>query len=205
MFIHCAHMGILTYECSPPCQMTNMQCCRLVFPFLLKDHFHTVSSWYMIVVRSLSRVQLFVALWTVALQASLSFIISWSLLKLMSIESLMPSNHLILCHPLLLLPSIFPSIRVFSNELALRIRWPQYWSFSFSPSSEYSGFISFRINWCDSIFIYISKSSPYRVITILLRSLCYMLQLCDLSVLQDCFLFSFLAIYPVSHSCHATY
>ena len=205
MFIHCAHMGILTYECSPPCQMTNMQCCRLVFPFLLKDRFHTVSSWYMIVVRSLSRVQLFVALWTVALQASLSFIISWSLLKLMSIESLMPSNHLILCHPLLLLPSIFPSIRVFSNELALRIRWPQYWSFSFSPSSEYSGFISFRINWCDTILIKISKSSPYRVITILLCSLCYMLHLCDLSVLQDCFLFSFLAIYPVSHSCHATY
>ena len=132
LFIHCAHMGILTYECSPPCQMTNMQCCRLVFPFLLKDHFHTVSSWYMIVVRSLSRVQLFVALWTVALQASLSFIISWSLLKLMSIESLMPSNHLILCHPLLLLPSVFPSIRVFSNESVPCSRWTKYWSFSIS-------------------------------------------------------------------------
>ena len=99
LFIHCAHMAILTYECSPPCQMTNIQCCRLVFPFLLKDRFHTVSSWYIIVVRSLSCVQLFVALWTVALQAFLSFIISWSLLKLMSIESLMPSNHLILCCP----------------------------------------------------------------------------------------------------------
>ena len=131
LFIHCAHMGILTYECSPPCQMTNMQCCRLVFPFLLKDRFHTVSSWYMIVVRSLSRVQLFVALWTVALQASLSFIISWSLLKLISIDLVMPSRHLILCHPLLLLPSVFPSIGVFFNELALRIRWPKYWSFSF--------------------------------------------------------------------------
>ena len=208
LFIHCAHMAILTYECSPPCQMTNIQCCRLVFPFLLKDRFHTVSSWYIIVVRSLSCVQLFGALWTVALWASgasLSFIISWSLLKLMSIESLMPSNHLISCRPLLLLASIFPSIRVYSNELALHIRWPQYWSFSFSPSSEYSELISFRINWCDSIFIYISKSSPYRVITILLSSLCYMLHLCDLSILQDCFLFSYLAIYPVSHSCHATY
>ena len=81
-------------------------------------------------------------------QASLSFTISWSLLKLMSIESVMPSSHLILCRPLLLLPSIFPSIRVFSNELALHIRWPKYWSFSFSisPSNEYLGLISFRID-----------------------------------------------------------
>ena len=77
--------------------------------------------------------------------------ISWSLLKLMSIESVMPSNQLILCHPFLLLPSIFPSIRVFSNELALRIRWPKYWGFSFSisPSSDYSELISFRIDWFD--------------------------------------------------------
>ena len=82
---------------------------------------------------------------------SLSFSISQSLLKLMSIASLMPSNHLILCHPLLLLPSIFPSIKVFSNESALHIRWPKYWSFSFSisPYSEYSGLISFRIDWFD--------------------------------------------------------
>ena len=89
--------------------------------------------------------------WTVALQASLSFTISWSLHKLMSIVSVMPSNHLILCHPLLLLLSIFPSIRVFSSELALRIRWLKYQSFSFSisPSSEYSGLISFRIDWFD--------------------------------------------------------
>ena len=79
----------------------------------------------------------------------LSFTISPSLLKLMSTGSVMPSNRLILCHPLLLLPSIFPSIRVFSNELALRIRWPTYWSFSISPSNEYSGFISFRIDWFD--------------------------------------------------------
>ena len=80
-------------------------------------------------------------------KTSLSFTISWSLLKLMSIESVMQSNHLILCCPLLLLPSIFPSIRVFSNELALHIRWPKYWSFSISPSKEYSGLISFRIDW----------------------------------------------------------
>ena len=79
----------------------------------------------------------------------LSFTISLSLLKLMSTGSVMPSNRLILCHPLLLFPSIFPSIRVFSNELALRIRWPTYWSFSISPSNEYSGFISFRIDWFD--------------------------------------------------------
>ena len=98
------------------------------------------------VVQSLSRVQLFVTSWTAACQASLSFTISWSLLKLMSIESVMPSSHLILCHPLLLLSSIFPSIRAFSNELALRIRWPKYWSFSISPSNEYSGLISFRID-----------------------------------------------------------
>ena len=90
-------------------------------------------------------------LWTATQQAYLSFTISWSLLKLISIESVMPSNHLILCHTLLLLPSIFPSIRVFSNESALRIRWPEYWSFSFSinPSNEYSGLISFRIDWFD--------------------------------------------------------
>jgi len=89
--------------------------------------------------------------WTVAHWASLSFTVSHSLLKLMSIESVMPSNHLILCCPLLLLLSIFPSIRVFSNESALHIRWPKYWSFSFSisPSNEYSGFIFFRIDWFD--------------------------------------------------------
>ena len=89
--------------------------------------------------------------WTVARQAFLSFTLSRSLLKLMSIESVMPPNHLILCRHLLLLPSIFPSIRVFSNESALRIRWPKYWSFSFSisPSNEYSGLISFRIDWLD--------------------------------------------------------
>ena len=84
-----------------------------------------------------------------ARQASLSFTISWSFLKLMCIESVMPSNHLILCCPLLLLPSNFPNIRVFSNESAVHIRWPKYWNFSISPSNEYSGLISFRINWFD--------------------------------------------------------
>ena len=100
-------------------------------------------------VQSLSRVWLFATPRTVACQASLSVTNSWSLPKLMSIESVMPSNHLILCHPLLLLPLIFPSIRVFSNESVLRIMWPEYWAFSFSisPSNEYSGLISFRIDW----------------------------------------------------------
>ena len=84
---------------------------------------------------------------TAARQASLSFTISWSLLRLVSIDPEMPSNHLILCRPLLLLPSVSPSIRVFSSELSFHIRWPQYWSFSFSPSSEYSGLISFRMDW----------------------------------------------------------
>ena len=90
-----------------------------------------------------------------SMQASLSSTISQSLLNLMSIESVMPSNHLILCRPLLLLPSIFPSVRVFSNESVLRIRWPKYWSFSFSisPSSEYSGLISFQIDWFDLLAV----------------------------------------------------
>ena len=97
----------------------------------------------------LSHVQLFVIPWTAAYQASLSITNSWSLLKLMSIDSVMPSNRLILCHPLLLPPSIFPGIRIFSNESVLHIRSPKYWSFSFSigPSNEYLGLISFRIDW----------------------------------------------------------
>ena len=103
----------------------------------------------------LSPVQLFATPWTVAHQASLSITNSCSLLKLMSIESVMPSNHLILCRPLFLLPSIFPSIRVFSNELPLRIRWSKNWSFSFSisPSNEYSGLISFRMDWLDFLAV----------------------------------------------------
>ena len=106
-------------------------------------------------VQFLSCVQLFVTPWTAACQASLSIINSQSLLKLMSIESVMPSNHLILCHPLLLLPSIFPSIRVFSNESTLQIKWPKYWSFRFSisPSNEYSGLISFRMDWLDLLAV----------------------------------------------------
>ena len=100
--------------------------------------------------------------WTAACQASLSFTISQSLPKLMSIESVMASNYLIFFHPLLLLPSIFPSIRVFSNESALHIRWPKYWSFSFSisPSSEYSGLISFRIDWFDLLAVQRTLKSP---------------------------------------------
>ena len=99
--------------------------------------------------------QLFATLRTTACQASPSFTISQSLLKFMSVESVMLSDRLFLCHPLLLLPSIFPSIRVFSNESALHIRWPKYWSFSFSisPSSEYSGLISFRMDWFDFLTV----------------------------------------------------
>ena len=106
-------------------------------------------------VQLLSRVQLFATPWAAAGQASLSITNTWSLLKLMSIKLVMPSNHLILYHPLLFLPSIFPSIRVFSNESVLRIKWPKYWIFSFniSPSYEYSGLISFRIDWFDLLAI----------------------------------------------------
>ena len=100
-------------------------------------------------------VQLFATSWTAAPQASLSITNSWSLLKLMSIELVMPSNHLILCHPLFFPPSIFPSIRVFSSESLLHIRWPVYWSFSLniSPSNEYSGLISFRMDWLDLLAV----------------------------------------------------
>ena len=106
-------------------------------------------------VQSLSRVWLFASLWTAAHQASLSITNSWSLPRFMSIESVMPSNHLILHHLLLLLPSIFPSIRVFSNETALLIRCPKYWSFSFniSPSNEHSGLISFRMDWLELLAV----------------------------------------------------
>ena len=102
-------------------------------------------------VQLLSHVWLFATPWTTASQASLSITSSQNLLKLMSIELVMESNHLILCHPLLLLPSIFPNTRVFSNDSALHIRWPKYWSFSFniSPSNEHPGLISFRMDWLD--------------------------------------------------------
>ena len=115
-----------------------------------KQDLNVVSS-----VQSLSHVWLLVTPWTAVCQASLSFTNSWSLLKLRSFESMMPSNHLILCHPLLFLPSVFPSIRVFSNNSALGISWPKYWSFSFniSPSNEYSELISLRIDWVDLLVV----------------------------------------------------
>ena len=107
------------------------------------------------VIQLFHHVRLFATPWTAVLQVSMSFTISWSLLKHMSTESMMPSNHLILCHPLLLLPSIFPSISVFYNESAFCFRWPKYWSFSFSisPSNEHSGLISFRMDWLDLVSV----------------------------------------------------
>ena len=106
-------------------------------------------------VQSLSHVQLFAAPWNAANQACLSITSSQGVLKIMSTKSVMSSNHLILCNPFLFLPSIFPNIRVFSNESVLHIRWPKYWHFSFSisPSNEYSGPISFRIDWCDLLAV----------------------------------------------------
>ena len=132
-------------------------------------------------VQSLSRVRLFATPWTAACQASLSITNSRSLLKLMSIESVMSSNHLILCHPLLLLPSIFPRIRIFSNESVLHIRWPKYWNFSFSisPSNEYSGLISFRMDRLDLLKVqgtlksllqhHSSKASVFRCLAFLVQ------------------------------------
>ena len=135
----------------------------MIFAHFLTVLFSTVTFWesfildivVVVIVQSLSHVQTFVTSWTAAYQASLSFTISQSLLKLMSIESVMPSSHLLLCHPLLLLPSIFLSIRVFSDESVLWVRWLKYWSFSFSisPSNEYSGLISFRIDWFDLLAV----------------------------------------------------
>ena len=118
------------------------------------------ASQYISSVQPLSRVQLFATPWTAARQASLSIANSQSLLKFMSIESVMPSDHLILCHALLLLPLIFPSIRVFSNESVLRIRWPKYWSFSFSisPCNEYSGLISFRMDFRITVYSCLIKT-----------------------------------------------
>ena len=165
---------------------------QLLYPFHPCQMLHPLSSFnaHSILVRSFN-VRLFLESCSVAqscstlcdpmdcvaLQASLSFTISWSLLKLMSIESMVPSNHLILFHPLLLLPSVFPSIKVFYNVLAVGIRWPKYWSFSFSisPSSEYSGFISFRIDWFDvqgqinekDPVSFMSLTSPYHYSNVL--------------------------------------
>ena len=137
----------------------NINVFSLYIILSLQDSVLLINSYYLIFkftgVQSLSHVWLFATPWTAAPQASLSITNSQSLCKLMSIESVMPSNHLILCHSLLLLPSIFLNIRVFSNESALRIRWPKYWSFSFniSPSNECSGLISFRIDWLDLLAV----------------------------------------------------
>ena len=117
----------------------------------------TFSQLLSVVVQPLSHVQLFTTPWTAACQASLFFTISQSLLKLMSIKSMMPSNHLILCHPRLLLPSIFSSIRVFPSESVLPIKWPKYWSIS--PSNEYSGLVSFGIDWLDLLAVQVILNS----------------------------------------------
>ena len=131
-------------------------------------------------VQLVSRAQLCVTPWTAACQASLSITNSQSLPKLMSIEPVMPSNHLILCCPLLLLPSIFPSIGVFLNESALRIRWPKYWSFSFniSPSNEHSGLISFRMGWLDLLAVQGTLKSLLQLLLLLLLSHFSRVQLC---------------------------
>ena len=133
------------------CCSTYYVICTIIILFCKwKNYLKKFSS-----VQLLSHVQLFVTPWTAARQASVSITNSRSLLKLLSIESVLPSNHLILCRPLLLPPSIFPRIRVFSKESVLCIRWPKYWSFSFSirPSNEYSGLVSFRMNWLDLLTV----------------------------------------------------
>ena len=154
-------------DCSPPgSSVQGISQARTLVQF----------SW----VQLLSCVWLFATQWTAARQASLSITDSHKLLKLMSIESVMPSCHLILCHPLLLLPSIFPSFRVFSNESVLRMRWPKYWSFSFSisPSNGYSGLISFRMDWLNLLAVqrtlesllqhHSSKAYKFRIVKIFL-------------------------------------
>ena len=129
-----------------------------------EERFFSIFLASFISVQLLSYVWLFVAPWTEGRQASMSFAISWSLFKFMSSESVMSSNQLVLCHPLLLLPSICPSSRVFSSELALRIKWPKYWKvrFSISPSNEYSGLISFTIDWFDLLAVQGTLKSPFQ-------------------------------------------
>ena len=138
---------------SIPCIVAMTQLLLLVLVWRKLWALKEMSFPFGCVVQLLSRVRLFATPWTAAYQVSLSFTISWNLLRLMSIESVMPSNYLILCHLLLLSPSFFFSIRVFSNESVLCIRWPKYWSFSISPSNEYSGLISFRIDWFDLLAV----------------------------------------------------
>ena len=141
------------------CEVATYMC---PFSYSLPPQQALKSSSGMVSQFSCSVVSKSATLWAAARQASLSITNFWSLLKLMSIESVMPSNHLILCPPLLLLSSIFPSIRVFSNESALCIRWPKHWSFSFNirPSSEYSGLISFRMDWLDLLAVQGTESFP---------------------------------------------
>ena len=154
-----------------------------IYPQAYQPHLHHLCVQLRVQVQLLSRVRLFATPWTAACQASLFFTKSRSLLKLMSIESVMPSNHLILCRPLLLLPSIFPSIRVVANESVLRIRWPKYWSFSFSisPSNEYSELVSFNIAWSDVLAVQGTLKSPPQhhssKASILQRSAFFMVQL----------------------------
>ena len=133
------------------CQSVNKHFLKVFLGCDALQEIHTCSPYQLISVQLLSCAWLLATPWTAACQASLSITSSWSLLKLISIESVMPSSHLILCCPLLLLPSIYPNIRAFSNESVLHIKWPKHWSFSFriSPSNEYSGLISFRMNWLD--------------------------------------------------------
>ena len=150
-------------------------------------NFISILCTYVVVFQSLSRVPFFATPRTVALQASLTFTISWSLLRLMAIESVMPFNHLNLCHPLLLLPSVFPNIRVISSESVLCIRWTKYWSFSFgmSPSNEYSGLISFWIDWIDRAVHRTLKSLLQHYILkalVLWHSALFMVQFSDLYV-----------------------
>ena len=146
-----------------------------------------------VAVQSLSHVRFSATPWTAACQASLSFTISHSLLKLMFIELVMTSNYLVLCHPLLLLPSIFPRIWIFSNESALHIKWPKYWSFSFSisPSNEYSGLISFRTDWLDLLAVPGTLKSPLQhqnsKASILWHSAFFMVQLSYLYWKNDSF------------------
>ena len=150
----CLHPGDLSNPGSNSCHLCLLH--WQVGSYILIYIYMYISS-----VQSLSHVQLFATLWTAACQASLSITNSWSLLKLMSTELVMPSNHLILCRPFLLF-SIFPSNRVFSNESVLCIRWPKYWncSFSISPSNEYLGLISFRMDWLDLLAVQRTLKSP---------------------------------------------
>ena len=170
---HCHHLGFL-FLSQDLCTCLSLGCS---LPSQFGSH---PSGCLSIVVQSLSHIWLFVTLWTAAHQASLPFTVSWSLLRLMSVESVMPSKHLTFCHLLLFLPSVF-SIRVFPNESALCIRWLKYWSFSNSPFSEYSGLIFFRIYWFDLLAVQRTLKSlqqPHNLkISILQCSTFFMVQL----------------------------